>query len=115
MWTKVKPLMQRNVQVHVLNSPYGAVIKQNFRDEFVDVLHFTSCKSKTSIFKTRILLQFCKTNKNLVGLNYYLLLGNIYAKKSARRTNFQLITSFILNLFQRMQVLQFRRSFLKHE
>lgn len=42
MWTKVKPLMQffYYTQVHVLNSPYGAVIKQNFRDEFVDVLHF---------------------------------------------------------------------------
>lgn len=51
MWTKVKPLMQFYPQVHVLNSPYGAVIKQNFRDEFVDVLHFISCKSKTRISK----------------------------------------------------------------
>lgn len=50
MWTKVKPLMQFYTQVHVLNSPYGVVIKQNFRDEFVDVLHFPSSKSKTRIF-----------------------------------------------------------------
>lgn len=32
--------MQFCTEVHVLNGPHGAVIKQNFRDEFVDVLHF---------------------------------------------------------------------------
>lgn len=74
MWTKVKPLMQFYTQVHVLNSPYGAVIKQNFRDEFVDVSHFISYKSKTRISKQvfSVATILYKTNKNLVGFTYSL-------------------------------------------